>query len=84
MSSEIITPPNLITATGLLNEKEVARLIGMSTHWLRRKRWEGGGIPYIKLSGGNGAVRYRSEDVINFVESRCCTNTSHATVSQGG
>lgn len=68
----------------LLREKEVAQLVGMSVHWLRRKRWEGRGIPYVKLSEGNGAVRYRRADVVSFIESRCCTSTSHATVSQGG
>ena len=37
-------------------------MVGMSVHWLRRKRWEGGGIPLIKMTDG-GAVRY-SEDIV--------------------
>lgn len=29
----------------LMTEKETAAMVGMSVHWLRRKRWEGGGFP---------------------------------------
>ena len=65
--------------SGLLNEKEVARMVGLSVHWLRRKRWSGGGIPYIKVSEGQGgSVRYRQEDVEAFVASRLRKSTSDA------
>lgn len=65
----------------LLRESEVAVLIGLSVHWLRRKRWSGGGIPFIKLSDGTGgAVRYRKEDAEKFIESRVRSNTSQSTV----
>ena len=61
----------------LLNETETAKMIGMSVYWLRRKRWAGGGIPYIKLANGRGgAVRYRREDVDAFVSSKTRKNTS--------
>lgn len=59
----------------LLKEQEVASLTGMSVHWLRRKRWEGGGIPYIKISN-HGAVRYKRESVALFIESRVRHSTS--------
>ena len=59
----------------LLKEQEVATLIGMSLAWLRRKRWEGGGIPFIKLSD-HGAVRYRQEHVDQYIESRVRRSTS--------
>lgn len=59
----------------LLKEREVAALINMSVHWLRRKRSEGGGIPYEKL-GERGAVRYREEDVRAFIEERVQRSTS--------
>ena len=59
----------------LLNEKEAAKLICMSVHWLRRKRWSGGGVPFIKLSV-KGAVRYRKEDVDAFVTERLRKSTS--------
>jgi len=51
----------------LLREKEVAIQIGMSVHWLRRKRITGGGIPYIKM-GENGAIRYESGAIEAFTE----------------
>lgn len=61
----------------LLNEKEVAKLIGLTVHWLRRKRWSGGGIPFIKIANGSaGAVRYRREDVERFIESKVRKSTS--------
>lgn len=61
----------------LLREKEVAQLIGLSVHWLRRKRWAGGGIPFIKIADGTGgAVRYRREDVEAFIASRSRRSTS--------
>jgi Helix-turn-helix domain len=60
----------------LLRESEVAQMINLSIHWLRRKRWSGGGIPYIKMDGAAGAVRYRSEDVEAFMASRSRKSTS--------
>jgi hypothetical protein len=59
----------------LLKEQEVALMTGMSVHWLRRKRWEGGGIPFIKLST-HGAVRYQPEIVAEYIESRVRRSTS--------
>ena len=61
----------------LLKESEAAKLIGLSVHWLRRKRWSGGGIPFIKIADGpGGAVRYRREDVDAFITSRYRLSTS--------
>lgn len=62
-------------AATLMKEQEVAGMIGMSVHWLRRKRWTGGGIPYVQLSSG-GAVRYREEDVKEFLDERVRCSTS--------
>lgn len=65
--------------SNLINEKEMAELIGMSVHWLRRKRWSGGGIPYVKMSDG-GAVRYRREDGEAFTQGRLRKSTSESAV----
>jgi hypothetical protein len=65
--------------SNLINEKKAAEMIGLSVHWLRRKRWSGGGIPYVKVSDG-GAVRYRVEEIEAYLNSRSCTSTSAATV----
>ena len=50
-------------------------MVGMSVHWLRRKRWEGGGIPFIKMSE-KGAVRYSEEVVIRYLDAHFRTSTS--------
>lgn len=62
----------------LLHEGEVAAMIGLSVHWLRRKRWAGGGIPFIKFDGG--AVRYRKRDVEAFTNSRVRSSTSDSGI----
>ena len=63
----------------LMTEKETAVMVGMSVHWLRRKRWEGGGIPFIKMCQG-GAVRYSEETVIKYLDAHFRTSTSDTGV----
>lgn len=66
-----------MVGTKLLKEKEVAEQIGMSVHWLRRKRLTGGGIPYVKMSDGKvGGVRYEQAAVDIFKAGRVRTSTS--------
>jgi predicted DNA-binding transcriptional regulator AlpA len=48
----------------LLNQKQVAEIIGLSEAWLERMRWVGGGIPYRKIGK---VVRYDESDVLNWV-----------------
>lgn len=61
----------------LLKESEVAEIIGMSVHWLRRKRWAGGGIQFVKIGEGKGGgIRYRQEDVQSFLADRIRRSTS--------
>jgi predicted DNA-binding transcriptional regulator AlpA len=61
----------------LLTEKQAAPIVGMSRAWLQRKRWEGGGPPYVKY---DRAVRYRMEDLLAWVEAHAGRNST----SQGG
>ena len=63
--------------SNLINEKLAAEKIGLSVHWLRRKRWSGGGIPFIKVADG-GAVRYRVADIDAYVDARLRKSTSEA------
>jgi len=63
-------------STKLLNEKEAAEIIGLSAAWLRAKRHFGGGPKYIKYAGKNGAVRYRLEDLQDWLADREHSNTS--------
>jgi hypothetical protein len=58
----------------LMTETETALMVGMSVHWLRRKRWEGGGIPFIKMTQG-GAVRYSEEIVKDYIDAHYRTST---------
>lgn len=57
----------------LLTEKEVAEILKVSVHKLRRDRWKGGGIPFVKLEG---AVRYNLKAVEEWIVERTVTNTS--------
>lgn len=57
----------------LLNEIQAARMLGMSPAWVQRKRWSGGGPPFIKI---DHAVRYRLEDLEEWINSRVRTSTS--------
>ena len=54
-------------STRLLTEKNVAEILAMSVSWLQRKRWEGGGPPYVKF---DRAVRYREHDLLAWIEER--------------
>lgn len=60
----------------LLNEKQAAPIVGMSRAWLQRKRWEGGGPPYIKY---DRAVRYRMEDLLAWVDAHAGRNSTSQT-----
>ena len=55
-----------------LNEKEVSAITGMAISTIRNSRFTRKGIPYYKLPGGR-SVRYKTEDVISFMESRRIT-----------
>ena len=51
----------------LLREKEAAEILTLSVAWCQRKRWEGGGPPYIKF---DRAVRYRKSELLAWIEAR--------------
>ena len=51
----------------LLNEHDVARITGLSVASVRRWRLLQQGLKYIKI---NSAVRYKTEDVRTWLESR--------------
>lgn len=50
----------------LLNEKEAAQLLSMSTHFLRRDRisYDSVGIPYLRIGA---SVRYRRADLEHWI-----------------
>lgn len=51
-----------------LNEKEVAAITGRAISTLRNERFMRKGLPYLKIAGRS--VRYKTEDVISFMEGR--------------
>ena len=58
----------------LLTEKEASRITGLSVAWFQRKRWAGGGPPYVKLGR---AVRYRESELWSWIES----HSGHSSTS---
>ena len=51
-----------------LNEKEVANVTGRAVSTLRNERFLRKGLPYLKIGGRS--IRYKSEDVIAYMEGR--------------
>lgn len=62
----------------LLNEKEVAQILGLSVRTLQGFRSTGGasygsGPPYIKLSGTSGSIRFRRKDLDAWLDKQLVT-----------
>ncbi len=51
----------------ILDEKQVAKIIGCSVAAIRKKRYNGGGPAYYKLGR---LVRYSSIELMNWIESK--------------
>jgi predicted DNA-binding transcriptional regulator AlpA len=65
-------------AHGLLREKEVADLLGLSSATLRNWRTRGDGPPFVRLSGR--AIRYQPVALREWVAQR----TRRSTSDEGG
>ncbi|PSC02534.1 excisionase [Alsobacter soli] len=61
------------TADRLLNENEVAQLLGVSRSWLAKSRLIGSGPRFIKLGR---SVRYHASAISDYLRSRSRTSTS--------
>lgn len=59
---------NQILEKPYLNEKEVAAITGRAISTLRNERFMRKGLPYYKVGGRS--IRYRSQDVIAYMEGR--------------
>ncbi len=53
--------------TELLHTKDAAKFLNVSVAFLERDRWAGARIPFVKV--GSRAVRYRLEDLQNYINS---------------
>lgn len=59
----------------LMEERDAAALLGLSVKTLQNLRWQGGGPPYFKV-GGRRKVRYRRDDLNNWLTASRRTSTS--------
>ncbi len=59
---------------GLLNTRQAANYLGVSVAWLERERWVAGRVPFVRV--GNRAVRYKLEDLDQYVERRTMRSTA--------
>ena len=57
----------------LLNTRQAANYLGVSTAFLERDRWAGARIPFVKL--GTRSVRYRLSDLESFINGQIRTST---------
>ncbi|GAN31490.1 TPA: DNA-binding protein [Legionella pneumophila] len=51
--------------SALFNQHTLAAVLDCSTQLLERNRWEGKGVPYLKISR---KVLYRKSDVLSFLQ----------------
>lgn len=51
--------------SALFNQQTIAAVLSCSTQLLERNRWEGRGVPYLKIGR---KVLYRKSDVQNFLQ----------------
>lgn len=58
----------------LLNTRQAANYLAVSSAFLERDRWAGARIPFIKI--GSRAVRYRLSDLDEFIKDSIRTSTS--------
>ncbi|HQP25884.1 MAG TPA: hypothetical protein PLP16_12000 [Smithellaceae bacterium] len=63
-----IAPANELIKKPFLNEYEVSAITGRAVSTLRNDRFLRRGIPYLKVS--LRSIRYRTPDVLNFMEAR--------------
>jgi predicted DNA-binding transcriptional regulator AlpA len=61
---------SLVTMPRLWDQKILATYLGKSTAWCERARWAGDGPRFVKLGRH---VRYRADDVLEWVESNART-----------
>jgi len=59
---------------GLLDTKKAAEFLGVSVAFLERDRWAGARIPFVKV--GKRAVRYKIEDLEEYIEKQTRQSTS--------
>ena len=64
----------------LLTTKQAANILSVSSAFLERDRWAGAKVPFVRV--GSRSIRYRHEDLNNFINSRVHSSTSAYTATQ--
>ena len=59
--------------SNLVKEYKVAEMLSVSMSWLQKGRIYGYGPRFIALNGPKGAIRYRSEDIENYLHANSST-----------
>lgn len=72
-NSETQNTVHSVTLPRLMNQRDLAGYLGKSTAWCERARWAGEGPRFIKLGRH---VRYKSEDVMEWIEANAKRSTS--------
>lgn len=54
----------------LVPQRDAAKILNVSEYWLERQRWLKTGPKYVKIGG---AVRYKVEDLEEYIRSRTVT-----------
>lgn len=62
----------------LLSTGQAASILNMSSAWLIKTRWAGGGPNYLKLGK---SVRYRRQDLADYIETTGRAHTSEAALA---
>lgn len=73
MPTTSLTKVQTVDPDALLDQTNVAKILGTTTKFLEARRVRGGGIPYIKVGS---LCRYRRADVEQWIESQRHTSTS--------
>jgi len=68
-------PINIPSLPQLLTQKETAKYLKRSVKSLERDRFVGGGIPFVRVGR---LIRYRSSDVLKYLDENTRTSTSQS------
>jgi hypothetical protein len=68
-----------IDPDSLLDQTQVARILNTTEKFLEGRRYRGGGVPFIRVGR---LVRYRRQDVLEFISNNLCHSTSEASAGR--
>ena len=79
--NEILQEFEQAPLTTLFDQRIPAAVLGCSCSLMERNRWQGGGVPFLKIGR---SVRYRKTDILAWLERHTPVNsTSMVSAAQG-